>query len=174
MATPQGAPDRSVSAGVIKFVNLSLAIVSSAGAVGVLAFPEHPVLIALSVPFFLFLCALVHEGGHALACLVCGREIRRLRVLFFCASPEGIQISDRLSLQCCCTFSNPKGSKNWRIYLAGPVFSLLLAMGLQYLYLRFPSPALYVYTLLAWFIVSTNLLPLRGNDILMILKEIGK
>ena len=174
MEIPQDAPDRFLSAGTARALNLGIAIVSFAAGIGVAVFPSQPVLIALSLPFFLFLCTLVHEGGHALACLISGRQIRRLRILFFCITPREVQVCDTFRLQGFCTFANPQGSKNWRIYLAGPLSSLLLAAGLQLFYLRLPSPALYVYTLLAWLLVSANLLPLRGNDILMILKEIGK
>lgn len=122
------------------------------------------------IPFWLLLCAGVHEGGHCLGCLLNRSPIREVRLPLFSIGEGAIRLIPKLLPVSYTRFR--RSGRDWPVYLMGPVFSLLLWTALLLLYLHTRHHTLLAGSILSFLALAANAIPAGNNDMAMILREI--
>lgn len=123
-----------------------------------------------ALPFWILLCAAVHEGGHCLGCALSGYRILEVRLPLFSVSNGSVSLRPAYSPVSFCRFR--KGTRNWPVYLMGPVFSLLLWISLFLLYRNHGCLMLLFGSITAFLVLAANAIPFRHNDMAMVLREL--
>jgi len=122
-----------------------------------------------ALPFWVLLCAAVHEGGHCLGCAATGQRILGVRLPMFDIGDSTVSLRPAYSPVSYCRFR--KGKHSRAVYLMGPVLSLLLWILLFLLYRAFPSLTLLSGSIVAFLVLAANAIPFRHNDMAMVLRE---
>ena len=123
-----------------------------------------------SLPFWILLCAGVHESGHCLGCAIRRKRILEVRLPLFSAAEGMLSLRPAYSPVSYCRFA--KSRRNWHIYLAGPVFSLILWIFLHILYCRYYGMTLLSGSVTAFLVLAANTVPFRHNDMAMVIREL--
>lgn len=127
-------------------------------------------LMFIGTPFFVLLCAAIHEGGHCIGCLCKGNKITEVSLPFMRMKEGKLTTTSKLTSYC--VFK--KSESDVFIYVLGPIFSLLHAAVWFVLYMRFKSMSLFVYLIASALVFIMNMLPIRNNDLQKIIEGLKR
>lgn len=158
-------------ADAVKLVNLAVYVTSFV--CFLLSFRDGAPVAAVwgGIPFWLLLCAGIHESGHCLGCLLKRSPIREVRLPLFSIGDGTITLSRELWPVSYTRFR--RSGRDWPVYLMGPVFSLLLWAALLLLHLHSRHPSILAGSILSFLALAVNAIPAGNNDMAMILREIS-
>ena len=126
----------------------------------------------LSCPFLLAFAVTIHELGHALGCFINHNKLLVLRTPFFIYDDSKFDIMPCFTLHFMCLFK--KSASNYRVYFAGLFSSFVLFVVFGVCSLLTGSTVFAIGCVLSGGILVINLLPVKGNDMYMVIHEFKK
>jgi len=142
--------------------------VSLLGFVASLLKPDSVWLVLPGAPFFVLLCATIHEGGHCIGCLGKGNEITEIGLPFLKIRKRKLITTSEMTSYC----KFKKGKSDVFIYALGPVFSLIHAAIWLGVYMRIGNIVTFIYLTASTLVFLINMLPVRNNDLQKIIEEL--
>ncbi len=135
-------------------------------------FVEGILLLFLSIPFLLLVCAAVHELGHCIGCYLNSNKITSVATPLFTYHGGKIEIANDIVPKSYCSFV--KRENDSLVYISGPLTSLGLAVLTGSIYYMFESSSLAVFALVAIFVFLINMIPGKNGDLTKFIKEKNK
>ena len=125
-----------------------------------------------SCPFLLAFAVTVHELGHALGCFINHNKILVLKTPFFIYDNSKFDVMPCFTVNFMCMFK--KSANNCIVYFVGLFSSFILFVMLGVCSLLTGSTVFAIGCVLSGGILVINLLPVKGNDMYMVIYEFKK
>lgn len=135
-------------------------------------FIESVLLLILSIPFLLFVCAMIHEVGHCIGCFINSNRVTRIVTPFLTYCDGKIEVSNGIFPESYCSFV--KGKNDSLVYIFGPIMSLTFVVFSVFLYCTFTLRALMFLTVIAIVVLLINIIPGQNGDLIKFIKEKNK
>lgn len=133
---------------------------------------ESVLLLIISIPFLLFICAMIHEAGHCIGCYINSNKITRVVTPFLTYCDGKLGVANTISPKSYCSFA--KGKNDSLVYILGPMMSLVFAVLSGLLYYVFGSSALMLLTIIAIIVFLINIIPGKNGDLTKYFNEKNK
>lgn len=133
---------------------------------------ESVLLLIISIPFLLFICAMIHEAGHCIGCYINSNKITRVVTPFLTYCDGKFGVANTISPKSYCSFV--KGKNDSLVYIFGPMMSLIFAVLSGLIYYVLGSKALMLLTVIAIIILLINIIPGKNGDLTKYFNEKNK